>query len=75
MALEMLHFALVLFGGRARSERAQVPAPAGLRIGLARIRVVLAGLLGEAQAAPLRLQSSGYRFAISDAGRLQRTSG
>ncbi len=37
-ALEILHRAFVLFGCGARTERAQIPAPAGLGIGLAEYR-------------------------------------
>src|SRR5258708_33859723 len=42
-ALEELHCALVLFGGPARLEGSEVPAPAGVRIQLARIEPVFAG--------------------------------
>src|SRR5204862_6476898 len=42
--LEVLHFALVLLGLVARREGAEVAALAGLRIGLARVQAVLAGL-------------------------------
>src|SRR6185437_1732098 len=40
--LEILHFALVLLGRRARLERSEIAALAGVRIGLARIEPVLA---------------------------------
>src|SRR5438132_7776429 len=41
--LEILHRALMALGCRAAAERAQVTAPAGLWIGLARIEPVAAG--------------------------------
>src|SRR6516162_164991 len=41
-AFEELHSALVLFGGGARPERAEVPALARLRIDFARIEPILA---------------------------------
>src|SRR5262249_3853969 len=44
MPLEILHGALVLFGGRTRFERAEIAPSTGLRIDLARIEPVLAGL-------------------------------
>src|SRR5580704_6962489 len=42
LALEELHRAFVLFGGRARLEGAEIAAPAGLRVELARIEAVFA---------------------------------
>src|ERR1051325_3220660 len=44
MPLEVLHLALVLFGGFARREGAEIPAPAGLWIDLAGIQPVFARL-------------------------------
>jgi len=44
MALEVLHGALVLLGPRARVERAEVAAAAGLRVDLARIEAIAARL-------------------------------
>src|ERR671934_87010 len=44
MTLEILNGVLVFFGRRARLERAEIAAPAGLRIDLARIEPVAAGL-------------------------------
>src|SRR3954454_17893278 len=43
MPLEVLHGALVLLGGGAGLEGAEIAAPAGLRIDLARIETVAAG--------------------------------
>jgi hypothetical protein len=43
MPLEILHRALVLLRRRARTERAEIPPPAGLRILLAGIEPVFAG--------------------------------
>src|SRR5690349_3559274 len=42
MPLEKLHGALVLLGARPARKRAEVSAPAGLRIDLARVEPVLA---------------------------------
>jgi hypothetical protein len=44
MPLEILHIALVLFGGGARLEGAEIAALAGFRIELAGIKPVFAGL-------------------------------
>src|SRR5499427_10801815 len=44
MALEILHGALVLLGRRARVERAEIAAAAGLRVDLARIEAIAARL-------------------------------
>ena len=44
MTLEILHRALVLLGGGAGLERAEIAPPAGLRVELARIEAVAAGL-------------------------------
>src|SRR5215469_9227648 len=44
MALEILHGALVLLGRRARVERTEVAAAAGLRVDLARIEAIAARL-------------------------------
>src|ERR1043166_5173385 len=44
MPLEVLHLALMLLGGLARRERAEISAPAGLGIDLAGIQAVFAGL-------------------------------
>ena len=43
MPLEILHGALVLLGGSARGESAEIAPPAGLRILLARVQPVLSG--------------------------------
>ena len=43
MPLEILHRALVLFGGGAAGKRAEIAAPAGLRIDFARKEPVFAG--------------------------------
>src|SRR5687768_17164382 len=43
MALEELHRSLVLLRGRARLERAEIPALSRFRIDLARIQAVFAG--------------------------------
>jgi hypothetical protein len=42
-ALEMLHRTLVLFGRRARLERAEIAPLAGFRIELARIETIASG--------------------------------
>src|SRR5262245_57431025 len=42
MTLEILHGALVLLGRRARLERAEITAAAGLRVDLARIEAIAA---------------------------------
>src|SRR5215472_7583109 len=44
MTLEVLHGALVLLGRRARTERAEVAAAAGLRVDFARIEAIAARL-------------------------------
>src|SRR6266700_5162213 len=43
MPLEILHLLLVLLGGRARLEGAEIPALAGLEIDLPRVEPVFAG--------------------------------
>ena len=43
MTFEVLHGAFVLLRGRAAAERAEIAAPPGLRILLARIEPILAG--------------------------------
>src|SRR5262245_59848697 len=44
MTLEILHGALVLLGRRARLERAEITAAAGLRVDFARIEAIAARL-------------------------------
>jgi hypothetical protein len=42
VSLEVLHCALVLLGGRARFEGAQISAPFGFRVELARVQAKFA---------------------------------
>jgi hypothetical protein len=44
MPLEILHLALVLLGGRARFERAEIAALARLRVDFAGVEPIFAGL-------------------------------
>jgi hypothetical protein len=44
MPLEILHIALVLFGGRARFERTEIAALARLEVDVAGVESVFAGL-------------------------------
>ena len=72
MPLEILHVALVLLGGRARLEGAEIAALAGLRIGLAGIEPVFAGLqFADHGGGPVQMPS----LSIAVAGGLFRGGG